>query len=621
MKTIHHLVAAFFMLLSVGALAQELPTASSHWKIVEYQNTVNIHDDLSHTWDMHLALEALSDNGANEIGHYSKSYNRDLETMTLVEAYTLKANGKKIPIEANGVQTQVGVASGNNGISWPNVNVVQLTFPDVQKGDRTVIHFSGTVQQYPLPGWLQMQEYLNPAYTWENFSYTVQAPASQSIQLIAQGLSVQRSENAGQITWKVTGKYPPKTTDSRVANWQTSVPRLSISSFAKHEQLAAAYSAENRKKVVVDAQIQQLAADITKGHTSPYAQAQALYDWVRNNVRYVAAFIGTGGYVPHDVSTILKNRYGDCKDHQLLFQTLLQAAGIDAVPALINATSAQFELLDLPVGFDHVITYIPSLQLFADPTATAIPFGQLPWADADRPVAVGLAQGAQLMRTPAAATNDNSVSSQSVWTIKADGNADLDIGIQTTGYAATEMQNELDQIPAGMSGAAIQQILQQSGWRGQGFAKYAKVQRQQLAQNLNAQIEIRNLLSDPNIGSIAPNPTLALPIYSAANLGIYTEGTREFATLCTPISVTEVFELHFDKGYKISRIPKNVNLNNPDGISFTAQYELANNTLKGRRTLNLTQPRHVCSKEQYAARLPTLMAIAQHLKGNVFFER
>jgi len=88
------------------------------------------------------------------------------------------------------------------------------------------------------------------------------------------------------------------------------------------------------------------------------------------------------------ISEILRTRYGDCKDHQLLFQTLLKAVDIEAVPALINAAAPQFELQDLPVGFDHVITYIPSLQLFADATASPIPFGHLPWSDADRPAAV-----------------------------------------------------------------------------------------------------------------------------------------------------------------------------------------------------------------------------------------
>jgi hypothetical protein len=318
---------------------------------------------------------------------------------------------------------------------------------------------------------------------------------------------------------------------------------------------------------------------------------------------------------------MLKTRYGDCEDHQLLFQTLLKAVDVEAVPAMINAATPQYEFQDLPVGFDHVITYIPSLQLFADATASQIPFGHLPWSDADRPVAVALSSGAALMRTPTTTAAENTVSSQAVWHIKADGKADLDISIQTTGYAATDMQNQLEQIPAGMSGVAIQRMLKESGWQGQGFAQFPAVQRKELAQTLKAQVEVRNFLSDPNGGSVDPNPQLALDIYAATNLGLYTQGNREFPTVCTPIIVNEVFELCFDNAYKITGSPNNFSIENPDGIAFSATYELQGNTLKGTRSFNSLQSQHSCTPEKYARRLPSLAAIEQHLRAKILLAK
>jgi hypothetical protein len=38
---------------------------------------------------------------------------------------------------------------------------------------------------------------------------------------------------------------------------------------------------------------------------------QAIYNWVNQNLRYVAIYLGDGGLVPHDADSIFRNRYGD----------------------------------------------------------------------------------------------------------------------------------------------------------------------------------------------------------------------------------------------------------------------------------------------------------------------
>jgi len=45
--------------------------------------------------------------------------------------------------------------------------------------------------------------------------------------------------------------------------------------------------------------------------------------------------------VPHDAQSILDNRYGDCKDHVVILEALLEAVGIDSSPALINSGPSQ----------------------------------------------------------------------------------------------------------------------------------------------------------------------------------------------------------------------------------------------------------------------------------------
>jgi hypothetical protein len=149
--------------------------------------------------------------------------------------------------------------------------------------------------------------------------------------------------------------------------------RLAVSTFADYAALARAYDAGTRDKTVVTPRIKELAAKLTAGLTDPRAKAFALDDWVRKNIRYVAVYIGAGGVVPHAAETVLDNLYGDCKDHVALMEALLAAVGIDSTPALINLGNS-YELIKTPtLGLlNHVITFVPSLDLYLDSTAATI---------------------------------------------------------------------------------------------------------------------------------------------------------------------------------------------------------------------------------------------------------
>ena len=122
-------------------------------------------------------------------------------------------------------------------------------------------------------------------------------------------------------------------------------------------------------------------------------------DWVRKNIRYVAVYVGDGGVVPHAAQAVLDNRYGDCKDHVALLEALLKAVAIESSPVLINFGNA-YVLPKVPtLGLlNHAITYVPSLDLYLDSTATPIAAGYLPIPELGKPVV--LTQSGKLARTP-----------------------------------------------------------------------------------------------------------------------------------------------------------------------------------------------------------------------------
>src|SRR5581483_11937804 len=137
-------------------------------------------------------------------------------------------------------------------------------------------------------------------------------------------------------------------------------------------------------------------------------QAEAIDNWIKRNIRYVAIEIGVGGIIQHYASAILKNRYGDCKDHATLMASLLAAKGIDSDLVLIRVGNS-FALPEaaLTGAFNHMMLYIPEFQLYVDPTAHPAGFGVLMPAAYDQPVVRMSGKGVWLARTPSMRANDH----------------------------------------------------------------------------------------------------------------------------------------------------------------------------------------------------------------------
>ena len=86
-----------------------------------------------------------------------------------------------------------------------------------------------------------------------------------------------------------------------------------------------------------------------------------LYKYLQKETRYVSIQYGIGGFKPFPVSFAEKKKYGDCKGLTHYMKNILNAVGIKAYAALINAGANQ-----LPVDpffasseFNHVILCVP----------------------------------------------------------------------------------------------------------------------------------------------------------------------------------------------------------------------------------------------------------------------
>ena len=153
-------------------------------------------------------------------------------------------------------------------------------------------------------------------------------------------------------------------------------PQVQMTTFQSWDEVGQWYAGLERDRIVPDEKVRAKAQALVQGLNTDKEKAEALYQFVAKNFRYVSLSLGQGRYQPHAAADVFANQYGDCKDKHTLLSSMLIAAGLRAYPALMNSSRKIDADVPSPAQFDHVISAIPlgSEILWADSTAEVAPF-------------------------------------------------------------------------------------------------------------------------------------------------------------------------------------------------------------------------------------------------------
>ena len=176
--------------------------------------------------------------------------------------------------------------------------------------------------------------------------------------------------------WKHTNADVKAETETSA---QPSFPSVEITTFHNWQEVGRWWAALESQAVKPTPDIRAKAAELTKGMTTDEEKLHAIYHYVSTEFRYISVSFGIGRYQPHTASEVLSNMYGDCKDKHVLLASLLQAAGLDAYPALINSSAKIDPDVPSPAQFDHVVSVVPQGEnlIWLDTTPEVAPFGFL----------------------------------------------------------------------------------------------------------------------------------------------------------------------------------------------------------------------------------------------------
>jgi hypothetical protein len=158
---------------------------------------------------------------------------------------------------------------------------------------------------------------------------------------------------------------------------------------------------------------------------------KALYDFVRENVRYISADFGRGDFQPAAPEEILNRKYGDCKDQSALLVALYRSVGFSAYSGLLatNDKQAIIDTLPWPSVFNHVIVVVESRgdRFFLDPSQASCCFGKLPWLCRNRPILICRENGEADLVLPSISDEGNAVDISLIYRVNSSG----DIHCQT----------------------------------------------------------------------------------------------------------------------------------------------------------------------------------------------
>lgn len=125
--------------------------------------------------------------------------------------------------------------------------------------------------------------------------------------------------------------------------------------------------------------VYKIAEKVAAPHNTKAEKAKALYNWVQENITYVAFEDGLGGFIPRGAASVCSKRYGDCKDMANLLYVMLNHVGIEAYRTWIGTRNRPYSYYEVPTPMadNHMITaaIIENDTIFIDGTDSYVSYG------------------------------------------------------------------------------------------------------------------------------------------------------------------------------------------------------------------------------------------------------
>jgi len=615
------IISIMLLLMTASAAIAEpmsesdIPVRYTNWHIA-----YDVNADGSYAESQRWTGTILKESALEREKKTSVTFSTSVAKGEILEAYTIKKSGKRIDAPKNSYQVTINDGYKKASPLYSDETTVSVIFPDLAVGDSMVFSYRITNSEGIFPKQFSVVHDFSRYTAYDDVAIEITAPATMDLKHKSYFLTEEKPvKKYGKQTWRWTfrNKTPEKWTPSDSGiSVVGDEPSLYVSTFNSYREIAEAYGVRATPKATVTERVKKLASEIAADRATPELQAQAIYDWVAKNISYGGNCIGIGAVVPRDLDVVLDNRMGDCKDHATLLQALLAAKSIESNQALINA-GALYQLPGIPVvsSVNHVINFVPSLNLFLDSTSSSTPFGMLPITLGEKPVllASNYREGA---KTPSTAQYGHEQVLRTKIRINANGSATGSMDLKMRGLPGISARAAWRNYPREQEDFAAKKMLEAQGSHGTGII--TKDDPTALLDSYKYSLAF-NLEDYVPVGSatgilIRPAAVSFLPIEGFLQ-NAYGPLPRKQHTCIGGKSVEE-YELEFPESMNIVAVPKDFAVSGAI-IDYKATYRKSANTLTVRRELKDKTASNICSPEYAADYKKIMLSIAKDLKSQI----
>lgn len=602
-------------LLFAATAGQAAPQATAPFEVTKDHVDIEVFADGSYADSHEESFRVLNAQGVQLMHERQFSYTQDYETMDVTAAYTLKANGTRIDVPKSGYLSGFGQTSMPG---FQDLHIVSLFYPNLEIGDQVVLV---TVHRQLKPwftGRFDMRSDFGRGIAMHDVRYAVTAPDSLKLNIDTAGVEGGASGAGGgkkRWIWQFHNDTPVTLENDAISESDIS-PHVRLTSYTDYAEVARSYRDQVEDRAKPTAEISALADDLTKGVTDKRAQAKILYDWVSSHIGYVEIVLGNGGFVPHRASAVLSNRFGDCKDHVVLLEALLAAKGIDSTAVLIRVAAATYKLPDAasPHNFDHVITYIPSFNLYLDSTAQLAPFGVLPYTDTGKPVV--LVSTGTLAKTPVPTSVTSKVRAVANVDFKADGSADGTTRVTGAGAYGILLRTFMRSIPAGKENDLFRSGL---GPGAEGTLDRGDVHSLDDPFSYGATYHVPNAIVLPGTGSLPPQLSFK-PFFFTELVGGSLPASRSSDYICVSVDAEENTKFTLPPGMKLISVPDPQSFD-ADQVHLRINYDRPSpRVLSVILSLKIDHPQETCSAGYYSGVHTALTRMTNALRQEIIYK-
>ncbi len=275
------------------------------------------------------------------------------EQVYVNEVRVTDATGKNISL---GDPANYYVLDDRSSTSASQKKILNIPVPGLQPGCRLAVTFTRSMQG-------RLDEFPFCAHPFSSI-----VPVRESVYFLAgdgHGLKYRCSPPMEPrklpegLCWRVP--------DPMVASWEplqppafNFLPMLWISDGAAQWQaIATNYLASIGDRLELDPALRSKCLELVHGQDGDDAKMAVLASYVQTNLTYKAIEFGRRARIPNTPAETVRNKYGDCKDHAVLLQQMLVAAGVPARLALVSHRGTIQKDLPSLDQFDHMIVFVP----------------------------------------------------------------------------------------------------------------------------------------------------------------------------------------------------------------------------------------------------------------------